>query len=130
MTTVLRAQEPGAGLPLRPSPNGIDAASASAVTCVWYDDGLTEDPSEHLLSMPLAHPSTLDRHRRRSSADGGVVVEGVGAGCPAGIAGGLSHSGGASIAFVDFFKLGITYWVRSRAQKRATIWSPSQRFGL
>lgn len=29
---------------------------------------------------------------------------------PDGIVGGLSHSGGASIAAVDFFKLGITYW--------------------
>ena len=59
----------------------------------------------------------------------GVVVEGVGAGCPAGIAGGLSHSGGASIVFVVSFKLGITYQDRFRHEKKATNWSPSHRFG-
>ncbi len=63
-------------------------------------------------------PSTLDHLRRRDRARlVGVVVEGVGAGCPAGIAEGLSHSGGASIAFVVFFKLGITFHDRLRHKK-------------
>ena len=56
----------------------------------------------------------------------GVVVEGVGAGCPAGIAGGLSHSGGASIVFGVFFKLGITYQDRFRHEKRRPIGRPGR----
>ena len=76
-------------------------------------------------SPPLRPWITAARARRR-----GVAMSswrGFGAWCPPGVGGGRSHSGGASIAFSCFFKLGITYsGFGFRATKRATSRSPSR----
>ena len=82
------------------------------------------------MCVPLAHPSTLD-HPPWALERGWWVSSwrGLEPGARRGIAGGLSHSGGASIVFVVSFKLGITYQDRFRHEKKATNWSPSHRFG-
>ena len=76
-------------------------------------------------SPPLRPWITAARARRR-----GVAMSswrGFGAWCPPGLGGGRSHSGGASISFSCFFKLGITYsGFGFRATKRATSRSPSR----